>query len=115
MESSRLMYRAVMEEVARYLDKCHRALDHLQLGAPQPSIGRSKSVVQVSKNHDSDSTDCSTGYSPRARSSINLVDTIQQPQHFKKRYHNVNGSALLDTDSLPMVPSSYTALRDLTW
>uniref|UniRef100_A0A182J3S0 Uncharacterized protein n=1 Tax=Anopheles atroparvus TaxID=41427 RepID=A0A182J3S0_ANOAO len=45
VDSSRHMYRAVMEEVVRFLDRCYRSLDALQSG----QIGRSKSVLQVSK------------------------------------------------------------------
>uniref|UniRef100_A0A182YLU2 Uncharacterized protein n=1 Tax=Anopheles stephensi TaxID=30069 RepID=A0A182YLU2_ANOST len=91
VDSSRHMYRAVMEEVVRFLDRCYRSLDALQSG----QIGRSKSVLQVSKasgggaqhhhqhhqqqqhhQHDSDSSSAS---SPRARSSTNLVDVQQKP------------------------------------
>lgn len=134
VESSRQMYRAVMEEVVRFLDKCHHSLDSLQAGVSGGGgqLGRSKSVVQVSKHHDSDSTDCSaTSYSPRARSSTNLVESTscnqqQQPpqqQHFKKRSHNASAAAavLLDSDG-PQPPQSsssscslYTNFRDLTW
>lgn len=131
VDGSRQMYRAVMEEVSRFLEKAHRGFECLQ-APPQAPIGRSKSVVQVSKNHDSDSTDCSTSYSPRARSSTNLVEsaaantatgtatTITATTHFKKRTHNANSStsALHDSDSLNLVPPSsslYTNFRDLTW
>ncbi|XP_050073798.1 uncharacterized protein LOC126561596 [Anopheles maculipalpis] len=91
VDSSRHMYRAVMEEVVRFLDRCYRSLDALQSG----QIGRSKSVLQVSKasggvqhhhqqhhqqhQHDSDSSSAS---SPRARSSTNLVD-VQQKSYTK--------------------------------
>ncbi|XP_058066975.1 uncharacterized protein LOC131216485 [Anopheles bellator] len=89
VDSSRHMYRAVMEEVVRFLDRCYRSLDALQTASAQ--MGRSKSVLQVSgKNpgsqhpqppqqhqhqhhhhHDSDSSSAS---SPRARSSTNLIE-----------------------------------------
>lgn len=76
VDSSRQMYRAVMEEVVRYLDRCYRSLDAI---GHTSNIGRSKSVLQVSRvpssssthNHDSDSSNAS---SPRARSSTNLID-----------------------------------------
>uniref|UniRef100_A0A182WCB3 Uncharacterized protein n=1 Tax=Anopheles minimus TaxID=112268 RepID=A0A182WCB3_9DIPT len=93
VDSSRHMYRAVMEEVVRFLDRCYRSLDALQSG----QIGRSKSVLQVSKTggvqhhhqhhqhqHDSDSSSAS---SPRARSSTNLVD-VQQKPYTKAGGHN---------------------------
>ncbi|XP_050095000.1 uncharacterized protein LOC126577426 [Anopheles aquasalis] len=101
VDSSRHMYRAVMEEVVRFLDRCYRSLDALQAAG---QIGRSKSVLQVSganavtanggsklagqqhhgtttinhhhnhhhhHHHDSDSSSAS---SPRARSSTNLIE-----------------------------------------
>uniref|UniRef100_A0A336JWG6 CSON014429 protein n=1 Tax=Culicoides sonorensis TaxID=179676 RepID=A0A336JWG6_CULSO len=83
VESSRQMYRAVTDEVARFLDKCYRSLEviHKQQQQCQPTttIGRSKSVVQVFKNHDSDSSCHSTSITKtkstsRARSSTNLID-----------------------------------------
>ncbi|XP_041771351.1 autotransporter adhesin BpaC-like [Anopheles merus] len=89
VDSSRHMYRAVMEEVVRFLDRCYRSLDALQSG----QIGRSKSVLQVSKtsghqqqqqhqhHHDSDSSSAS---SPRARSSTNLVDVQQHNKPYTK-------------------------------
>ncbi|XP_058120131.1 sericin 1 [Anopheles ziemanni] len=90
VDSSRHMYRAVMEEVVRFLDRCYRSLDALQSG----QIGRSKSVLQVSKtsnggtqhnhnhhhsnNHHHHDSDSSSASSPRARSSTNLVDVHQK-------------------------------------
>ncbi|XP_052860975.1 uncharacterized protein LOC128268023 [Anopheles cruzii] len=91
VDSSRHMYRAVMEEVVRFLDRCYRSLDALQAASAQ--MGRSKSVLQVNSgktgsqhpqppqqqqhqhqhhhHHDSDSSSAS---SPRARSSTNLIE-----------------------------------------
>lgn len=58
------MYRAVMEEVVRFLEKCHRSLDTIH----NEPISRSKSVHHVEKG-DIDYTN-----NLRARSSINLID-----------------------------------------
>ncbi|XP_021696854.1 flocculation protein FLO11 [Aedes aegypti] len=136
VDSSRHMYRAVMEEVVRYLDRCYRSLDALQPNV----IGRSKSVLQVSKvhtssnnnnsiNHDSDSSSAS---SPRARSSTNLNDVQKsytkkqqellshhhQQQQLQSHPATSSGTAtpLLDEDYAPPSPaSSYSTFRDFTW
>uniref|UniRef100_A0A182FHC2 Uncharacterized protein n=1 Tax=Anopheles albimanus TaxID=7167 RepID=A0A182FHC2_ANOAL len=100
VDSSRHMYRAVMEEVVRFLDRCYRSLDALQAAG---QIGRSKSVLQVSgangvtanggskaagqqhhgttinhnhhhHNHHHHDSDSSSASSPRARSSTNLIE-----------------------------------------
>lgn len=99
------MYRAVTEEVARFLDKCYRSLEaiHEQQCQTGTTIGRSKSVVQVSKHHDSDSS-CSTSMSKtkstsRARSSTNLIDA---------KYFCGNKSQDVTCDS-------YENFRDFTW
>ncbi|XP_055533454.1 uncharacterized protein LOC129723323 [Wyeomyia smithii] len=123
VDSSRQMYRAVMEEVVRYLDRCYRGLDALQ-----PSIiGRSKSVLQVSKNHNHHDSDSSSASSPRARSSTNLVDvqktyTKKQQEllssHQQKHHQNgsIAASPLLDDNCPPPSPAgSYSTFRDFTW
>ncbi|KAL1397355.1 hypothetical protein pipiens_009828 [Culex pipiens pipiens] len=96
VDSSRQMYRAVMEEVVRYLDRCYRSLDVIGTNGTA-NIGRSKSVLQVSRvpssssssihhNHDSDSSNAS---SPRARSSTNLIDVQQKSQSYTKKQHQL--------------------------
>lgn len=102
------MYRAVTDEVARFLDKCYRSLEAIHQQQQQQcqtgtTIGRSKSVVQVSKHHDSDSS-CSTSMSKtksasRARSSTNLIDA---------KYFSGNKSTDVTCDS-------YEHFRDFTW
>lgn len=102
------MYRAVTEEVARFLDKCVRSLEVISQQQQQSqtgtTIGRSKSVVQVSKHHDSDSS-CSTSMSKttksasRARSSTNLIDA---------KYFCGNKSTEVTCES-------YEQFRDFTW
>lgn len=120
VDSSRQMYRAVMEEVVRYLERCYRSLDALQPAL----IGRSKSVLQVSKpssssiitNHDSDSSSAS---SPRARSSTNLIDvqkSYTKSHPLVKPMNSTPANALLDDDCAPPSPaSSYSTFRDFTW
>lgn len=114
------MYRAVMEEVVRYLDRCYRSLDALQPNV----IGRSKSVLQVSKNNTNHDSDSSSASSPRARSSTNLNDmqksyTKKQQELLSYHHHPVStGSAipLLEDDCAPPSPSSsYSTFRDFTW
>uniref|UniRef100_A0A182NIG7 Uncharacterized protein n=1 Tax=Anopheles dirus TaxID=7168 RepID=A0A182NIG7_9DIPT len=113
VDSSRHMYRAVMEEVVRFLDRCYRSLDALQSG----QIGRSKSVLQVSKTggaqnhhqphhhhqHDSDSSSAS---SPRARSSTNLVEI--QPKPYTKATGGHNGRL----EHQQHQPSSLTSINN---
>ncbi|KFB48626.1 hypothetical protein ZHAS_00016616 [Anopheles sinensis] len=121
VDSSRHMYRAVMEEVVRFLDRCYRSLDALQSG----QIGRSKSVLQVSKtsngtqhnhnhhhsnNHHHHDSDSSSASSPRARSSTNLVDVHQKTQHGAPSTHPEDDCAVP-----PSPASSYSTFRDFTW
>ncbi|XP_053686806.1 uncharacterized protein LOC128736356 [Sabethes cyaneus] len=126
VDSSRQMYRAVMEEVVRYLDRCYRGLDALQPNI----IGRSKSVLQVSKNHSHHDSDSSSASSPRARSSNNLNDvqktyTKKQQEllssHQQQQQHHQHGSTaaspvLIDDDCAPPSPAgSFSTFRDFTW
>lgn len=96
-----------MEEVSRFLEKCIYSFDSMQ-NVNQANIGRSKSVVQVSKHIDSDSTDIGTDSSAtsygshRARSSTNLIDA----PHLKKRCH---------ADSATLSTSFYNNFVDFTW
>lgn len=126
VDASRQMHRAVMEEVVRYLDRCYRSLDALQPNV----IGRSKSVLQVSKtatNHDSDSSSAS---SPRARSSTNINDvqksytkkhqefmSLHHPQQQQRPASTSSAIPLTDDDCAPPSPasSSYSTFRDFTW
>lgn len=94
-----------MEEVSRFLERCIYSLDSMQ-NTNQGNIGRSKSVVQVSKHIDSDSTDVGTDSSygsHRARSSTNLVDA----PHLKKRCHADSAATLSN--------SFYNNFVDFTW
>lgn len=67
VESSRQMYHAVMEEVARFLERCYQSLDAFQ---QNNQMGRSRSVNHVFEQyHTNDSTP-----DMRMRSSTNLLD-----------------------------------------
>lgn len=90
MDSSRQMYRAVMEEVVRFLGRCHRSLDAIQ----NEPISRSKSVHQVCCPDD-------INKSPRTRSSTNLIDV----QKSCLRQDSISASSA----------GSYTNFRDFTW
>jgi hypothetical protein len=117
------MYRAVMEEVVRFLDRCHHSLDAIQLNSLINSSGmcgggggtngagnhgRSKSVLQVFKCNDSDSSGAS---SPRARSSTNLID-VQKNIHHMKGIGDRDGGDVL---SMAPAPINYNHFRDYTW
>lgn len=103
------MYRKVTEEVARFLDKCYRSLEAISQQQQQQqclngtTIGRSKSVVQVSKHHDSDSSCTSMGKATksasRARSSTNLIDA----------------KFFCGNKSTDVASESYEQFRDFTW
>ena len=96
-----------MEEVVRYLERCHRGLESMQLSP----IGRSKSVLHVSKpNHDSDS---SNGESPRARSSTNLIDVQKCYTKLKQPLEQIMSPPT--DDECPPSPASYSTFRDFTW
>jgi hypothetical protein len=118
------MYRAVMEEVVRFLDRCHHSLDAIQLnalingtascgggsissGGSTGHHGRSKSVLHVSKCNDSDSSGTS---SPRARSSTNLIDVQKNLQAMKGGGDAGGGGGLVAPP-----PGSYSNFRDYTW
>lgn len=84
------MYHAVMEEVVRFLDRCHRSLNAMQTN----QIGRSKSINPVFGND----------YDGKARmrtSTINMMD---------------GSSEVGDAESInASLSGSYTNFRDFTW
>jgi len=108
------MYRAVMEEVIRFLERCHRSLDGLQICSV---VERSKSVHQVpetinnNNNQNVDDSNCN-GHDGskmqtnelRTRSSTNLIAS-------EKVFMSHNS-----TQIIPVSPgSSYSNFRDFTW
>lgn len=96
VEASRQMYRAVMEEVVRFLERCHRNLDSMQ----KEQIARSKSIHHVYRAEISNENNPA---SPRARSSTNLSDV-------QKSCPNKGAE---EATSSPL--NSYNNFRDFTW
>lgn len=87
-----------MEEVARYLEKCHSNFELLQQRERDTIIERSKSIAHIAKGKLSEH-----GPAGRAQSSMNLysLNTLQ-PQKQQK-----SGTLLSDL--------SYSAFKDFTW
>lgn len=83
------MYHAVMEEVVRFLDRCHQSLDAMQ---QTNQIGRSKSINHVFGNDFDGKT--------RMRTSTNMMDRT---------------SEIGDVDGNASLSGSYTNFRDFTW
>lgn len=99
VEASRQMYRAVMEEVVRFLERCHRNLDSMQ----NEQISRSKSIHYVCRNDSS----CETNNppSPRARSSTNLMET----------QNGCPAKTIEESIATTSPAASYNNFRDFTW
>lgn len=85
-----------MEEVARYLEKCHMNFELLQQRERDTMIERSKSIAYIAKGKFSEN-------GVRAQSSTNLcsLNTLQPQKHQK------SGTLLSDL--------SYSAFKDFTW
>lgn len=94
------MYRAVMEEVIRFLERCHRNLDSIQ----NEQIARSKSIHHVYRNDIIVNSE-SNPTSPRARSSTNLMDVQKTACPNKSNEDTSNSSPA----------ASYNNFRDFTW
>jgi hypothetical protein len=84
-----------MEEVARYLEKCHLNFELLQQRERDTTMERSKSIANIAKGKFSDHG--------RAQSSTNLcnINSLQQPKQQK------SGTLLSEL--------SYSAFKDFTW
>lgn len=124
VESSRQMYRAVMEEVVRFLERCHHSLDNMVVEEP---ITRSKSSHHV--HHDADSSQMSNGSDndqsiiaspsppPGAAASSKpgiftsrlRCSTIDAPKLFNRNLSNAAINSSIQT------AGSYTNFRDFTW
>lgn len=81
-----------MEEVARYLEKCHLNFELLQQRERETIMERSKSIANIAKGKFSD-------YGGRAQSSTNLYSINAKPQK--------SGTLLSEL--------SYSAFKDFTW
>lgn len=99
VENSRQMYRAIMEEVARYLEKCHLNFELLQQRERDKVIERSKSIAHLAKCRVAELGTANDG---RARSSTNLL-SLNSSQPLKQK----SGTLLSDI--------SYSAFKDFTW
>ncbi|XP_055703019.1 uncharacterized protein LOC129801744 isoform X2 [Phlebotomus papatasi] len=104
VESSRQMYRALMESVAHFLERCHMSLDALQ---ERESLNRSKSVLQMLPY---ELTEVPATYAPtRQRSSTNVSDI-----ELHLSCQNLPRDIKASTDSIQTI-TSYSNFRDFTW
>lgn len=96
------MHRALMEEVVRYLEKCHDNLSLLQVQQlkDKTTIERSKSLLYMAKCKFSNDLLLLDANSGRARSSTNLIDVM--PPNPKSQ-------------TLSESTVSYSAFKDFTW
>lgn len=85
------MYHAVMEEVVRFLDRCHQSLNVMQTN----QIGRSKSINHVFGN-DFDGK-------ARMRTSTNCTNMMDR------------SSEMGDAEANASLSGSYSNFRDFTW
>lgn len=95
------MYRAIMEEVARFLEKCHLNFELVQQNERERVMERSRSTAHLAKIVVHDTSHNSMD--GRAHSSTNLASlSTFQPQKQQK-----SGTLLSDI--------SYSAFKDFTW
>lgn len=104
VESSRQMYHAVMEEVARFLERCYHSLDAFQ---QNNQIGRSRSVTHVfdqDRSNESATMSSTSTIVPemRMRSNTNLME--KPTLDFNRK---LNDTA--------MTTDSYKNFSDFTW
>lgn len=99
VESSRQMYHAVMEEVARFLERCYQSLDAFQQNS---QMGRSRSVNHV---FEQDRNGDTTTPEMRMRSSTNLMEKPNNLEYGGKHNDTISSTA---TDS-------YKNFSDFTW
>lgn len=93
-----------MEEVARYLEKCHLNFELLQQRERDKVMERSRSITYIAKERISN--DLNGGIAEidgRAKSSANLLSLNTLPQHKQQK------SATILSDI------SYSAFKDFTW
>uniref|UniRef100_A0A1B0CGT1 Putative lateral signaling target protein 2 n=1 Tax=Lutzomyia longipalpis TaxID=7200 RepID=A0A1B0CGT1_LUTLO len=104
IESSRQMYRALMESVAHFLERCHMSLDAMQ---QKESLCRSKSALQMIP-HDLEVPATSSPTRPRSSSNMSDLELHLPPHRPEDLLEN-------SMDSIQSVPSSYSNFRDFTW
>lgn len=98
------MYRAILEEVSRYLEKCHTSFDVWHQQQEQGKIERSKSISFIKKDKLSYAEaflEINEADGIRTRSSTNL--NFSTPYSAKQK----SGTFLSDL--------SYNSFKDFTW
>lgn len=98
------MYRAILEEVTRYLEKCHTSFDIIHRQQEQGKIERSKSISFIKKDklsYNEAFLKLNEADGIRTRSSTNL--NCSTPYSVK----NKSGTFLSDL--------SYSSFKDFTW
>ncbi|XP_070493361.1 uncharacterized protein [Chironomus tepperi] len=104
VENSRHMYRAILEEVSRYLEKCHTSFDIWHQQQEQGKIERSKSISFIKKDklsYNEAFLKINEADGIRTRSSTNL--NCSTPYSAKQK----SGTFLSDL--------SYSSFKDFTW
>lgn len=93
-----------MEEVARYLEKCHMNFELLQQRERDKVMERSKSIAHIAKAKVSDvPLNGQAANDGRARSSINLLSLNTLPTPKQQKASTLLGDI------------SYSAFKDFTW
>ncbi|XP_037942476.1 rho GTPase-activating protein gacF-like, partial [Teleopsis dalmanni] len=126
VETSCEMYRAVMEEVVRFLDRYHNHKQNNRNNMEQ--ISRSKSLYHVyaggHENNPHSDESMATSYL-RTRSSTNLIDLKQSPHLLPPPASTHNDAATVanikhnklsePTYDAVAPPNSYSTFKDFTW
>lgn len=103
VESSRQMYHAVMEEVVRFLERCHQSLNSIQMN----QISRSKSVSHVYGGAPEPiGFDTSRDNKPRLR-------TKTMDKAFNSTMLSLSEN--MDTNGTTVANDSFAAFKDFTW
>lgn len=77
VENSRQMYRAIMEEVEKFLERCHHSFETIQHRTrTRAAVERSRSIANIMKATNASAIE------NRARSSINLTQDINKKTGF---------------------------------
>lgn len=108
-ETSCGMYRAVMEEVARFLERYQKNYACTR----SEQISRSKSMYHVYTDHDKGSDSGNSSVYQRARSSTNLIDLKRMSPTSCGGESTKSGEE--DHYDLTSPINSYSAFKDFTW
>lgn len=116
MEASRQMYRVLMEEVVRFLERCHYSLDAMLVSEP---MSRSKSTHYVHQACDTQLSNTSNeSASDPGSFKYNLL--AENGLLNRGRCSTIDGPTLVTrhlSSSVKVVQSadSYSNFRDFTW